>query len=539
MNRLSLRAIAKNTLLLLLPFAISIAAVERGYALTRAYVTNQTDNTVSVINTLDQTVVAPPLVVGNSPFGVAVAPAADYFYVVSRAENKLSQVNVATGVPYATHVTGSDPVGVAVSPDSAFAYVTNHAAATISAIHVTDASVETITLSGAPFGVTAHPDGKLLYVTDDSSNQLLVVDLTTKLVTPLTVGNHPTGVAVTSTGSSVVVANGLDNTVSILATVANTVSAPITVGKNPFGVAITPDDRYAYVTNTDDDTVSVIDLASYLVINTIPVGDGPMGVAVTGNGGYVYVVNNLAGTVSVIATVDNSVLPAVIPVGNNPVGFGGFIGGPKPAPPTNLIATLAAEGTISLNWTDTATDELGFKIERRKYIQGAYTTIATVGGDVTSFTDPGLDANANYYYRIRAYKDEGFSAYSNETYATTEPGKSGCFIATAAYGSTMEPQVQLLRDFRDHFMTGNLLGQAFVSFYYKNSPPLARYIAEHDTWRLVVRCCLLPLLGLAWLSLALSSLPGLLVAGSLLSLLGVGGAGFVYLKKRGRQGEEA
>lgn len=546
MKRLSLRAIAKNTLLLVLPFAVSLASADRCHALAKAYVTNQTDNTVAVINTVDRTVAPLALTVGTVPFGlgVAVAPAADYFYVVNPTDSQLSQVNLATGITATTFATGLEPAGVAVSPDGYSAYVTNHAIAnpSLTAIQVAASTIETITLSGTPFGVAVQPDGKLLYVTDDSADQLLVVDLTTtpKAVSrAVTVGQHPKGVAITAGGSLVAVANsGLDpavaGTVTLYSPALNTVSATVTVGKNPFGVAITPDDRFAYVTNTDDDSVSVIDLATRTVTATIPVGDGPMGVAVTPNGSYVYVVNNLAGNVSVIATADNSVLPEVIPVGASPVAFGRFIGGPRPAAPTNLRALLLTDTAIALTWTDNASDELGFRVERKKYVQGGFATIATLGPDATSYTDQSLDANANYYYRIRAYNDEGSSDYSQVSYATTAAEESGCFIATAAYGSKLEPQVRLLREFRDQFLTGNLLGRAFVRFYYENSPPLARYIAEHDSWRLAVRCCLLPLVGLAWLALAVASLPGLLVVGSLASLFGVAGTTLLYLKKRGQ-----
>ena len=43
-------------------------------------------------------------------------------------------------------------------------------------------------------------------------------------------------------------------------------------------------------------------------------------------------------------------------------------------------------------------------------------------------------------------------------------GGGGCFIATAAYGSMMEPHVKILRDFRDRFMLHNSLGKVFINF---------------------------------------------------------------------------
>ena len=50
----------------------------------------------------------------------------------------------------------------------------------------------------------------------------------------------------------------------------------------------------AYVTNDRDNTVSVIDTATNSVSATIPVGLGPTTVAVTPNGRFVYVVNQLS-----------------------------------------------------------------------------------------------------------------------------------------------------------------------------------------------------------------------------------------------------
>jgi len=80
-------------------------------------------------------------------------------------------------------------------------------------------------------------------------------------------------------------------------------------------------------------------------------------------------------------------------------------------------------------------------------------------------------------------------------------GGGGCFIATAAYGSLMEPFVKILREFRDRFLLVNPIGKSFVCLYYTYSPPIADFIAEHDSLRTVVRVSLLPLIGVSWLAL--------------------------------------
>jgi hypothetical protein len=71
-------------------------------------------------------------------------------------------------------------------------------------------------------------------------------------------------------------------------------------------------------------------------------------------------------------------------------------------------------------------------------------------------------------------------------------GGSGCFIATAAYGSYLDPHVATLRDFRDRCLLTNEAGRAFVSAYYRYSPALAGYIGRHGTLAFVTRLALTP-----------------------------------------------
>ena len=67
-----------------------------------------------------------------------------------------------------------------------------------------------------------------------------------------------------------------------------------------------------------------------------------------------------------------------------------------------------------------------------------------------------------------------------------------CFIATAAYGTPMAEEVQVLRDFRDLHLLTNTPGRLLVDTYYRTSPPIARFIAEHPALKPVVRVGLIP-----------------------------------------------
>jgi len=66
-------------------------------------------------------------------------------------------------------------------------------------------------------------------------------------------------------------------------------------------------------------------------------------------------------------------------------------------------------------------------------------------------------------------------------------GPLSCFIATAAYGSETAEELDTLRAFRDKKLMNSELGRWFVDTYYRVSPPLAHFIAEHEELRITVR----------------------------------------------------
>ncbi len=76
-----------------------------------------------------------------------------------------------------------------------------------------------------------------------------------------------------------------------------------------------------------------------------------------------------------------------------------------------------------------------------------------------------------------------------------------CFIATAAFGSKLEPAVVLLRQFRDRYMLTNAPGSAFVRSYYSISPPVAALISGNAILKSLVQLVLLPFIGLAFLAM--------------------------------------
>ena len=155
------------------------------------------------------------------------------------------------------------------------------------------------------------------------------------------VGNGSHGVAVDPGTHTVYVANGFDDTVSVIDGSRNTVTATVPVGDYPHGVAVDPGTHTVYVANTDADTVSVIDGSRNTVTATVPVGDYPRRVAVDPGTHTVYVANGNGGTVSVIDGSTHAVT-ATVDVDGNPNGV-------AVDPVTHIVyVTKLYEDTLSL-----------------------------------------------------------------------------------------------------------------------------------------------------------------------------------------------
>ncbi len=91
-----------------------------------------------------------------------------------------------------------------------------------------------------------------------------------------------------------------------------------------------------------------------------------------------------------------------------------------PAAPTNLAATVISKSQINLAWTDNSSNETGFRIERCKGSTCTnFTLVASVGANVTSYSNTKLNANTTYRYRVYAYNAGGNSGYSDIATATT------------------------------------------------------------------------------------------------------------------------
>jgi hypothetical protein len=99
-------------------------------------------------------------------------------------------------------------------------------------------------------------------------------------------------------------------------------------------------------------------------------------------------------------------------------------GGTVPGGPTGLAAQALSSTSIVLAWTDTASNEEGFVIERSE--DGAtFSEVASLPSNTATFTDIGLTSSRTYFYRVAAYNATGRSAYSETATATTPQTELG------------------------------------------------------------------------------------------------------------------
>jgi hypothetical protein len=110
----------------------------------------------------------------------------------------------------------------------------------------------------------------------------------------------------------------------------------------------------------------------------------------------------------------------------------------------------------------------------------------------------GLLPETDYFVGVRPYDNcfnRGPVAVTRFTTLDREVAEvDWCFIATAAYGSRMANDVELLRHFRDALLQGSVLGQLAVSTYYTFGPAVAGVVGESDLLRASARAALSPVI---------------------------------------------
>jgi hypothetical protein len=190
----------------------------------------------------------------------------------------------------------------------------------------------------------------------------------------------------------------------------------------------------------------------------------------------------------------------------------------SPAPPGNMVITDAESSSATLTFVAPGDDDMlgtvsGYEVH---YLVGDTPLTESnfdsaselqFSGDIVASGQPQLLAVKNllpeteYTVAVRAFDNcHNTSRVTSATF-TTAPRPVGsvdaCFIATAAYGSIMANDVEMLRRFRDMLLRKSVLGELAVEAYYTFGPPVASVVGESDLLRTTARDVLTPIVGWA------------------------------------------
>jgi len=424
-----------------LMFTTSAQAQGTGYA----YIANQSNNTLTVLDT-DNNQVVTIVPVGVNPQGVAVTMGGEWVYVANMDSNNVSVIK--TSDYSVTNVAvGNAPVGVAVNPAGTRVYVSNMGSASVSVIDTTNNnSVTTIAVGGTPWGVAVNPAGTSVYVANYGLNNVNVIDTTNNnSVTSMGAGNDPIGVVVNPILPQVYVVYRNSYSIGVIDTNNYNNVIPVIFGglAGPYGVAVNPDGTRVYVTNAGNDSVHVIDITNNYSVQTIPsVGGGagaafsspkPIGISVNLDGTRVYVANwgtdYASNNVAVIETSGNTVINRLT-MGTSRYSLGQFIGPAATAAATTPTVTTTAASSITQNSASSGgnvTSDGGVSVIARGVcwstsenptISDTHTTDGTGTGSFAS-SITGLNPGTAYHVRAYATNSAGISYGADLTFTTS------------------------------------------------------------------------------------------------------------------------
>jgi hypothetical protein len=227
---------------------------------------------------------------------------------------------------------------------------------------------------------------------------------------------------------------------------------------------------------------------------------------------------------------------------------------------SSLISAMAlntAQGQVTPTVAVSAEAEYAIGNPNEAALQYTLTVSSSVGGSVTN---PGegtftynegtvvdLDVKADKDYRFVNWTGDiatiscqchsttitmsgNYSIMAN--FRRTSTSADTCFIATAAYGTPMVEEVEILHEFRDKYLLTNPAGQAFVDFYYRVSPPIAQFITKHPSLKLIVRAGLMPVVAMS--AIAVKTIPAEKMAITGLLVLVSGMLAVCVMRRQGR-----
>jgi len=315
-------------------FALTLASCTSKPSGPLAFVTNERDGTITVIDTGADRVYS-TIKVGGRLRGIHLNPDRTRVWVAisypsnqSQGEDKIAELDLRGNV-IAKYAAGTDPENFVVNDHATLLYIANEDAGTASITDVkANRVIATMPVGLEPEGAAISPDGRWVYITSESSSSVSVIDTQSgQVVKQFLVGARPREAVFSPDNARAYVTAENGNVVSVVDTrehsVIKTIDLPRGEGSaqlKPKGVVVSPDGKRVYVATGRGNSVAVIDTDQLKLLTLIPVGQRPWGLALTPDGRKLYTANGLSNDVSVVDTATNKVI-ATIKAGDGPWGI--------------------------------------------------------------------------------------------------------------------------------------------------------------------------------------------------------------------------
>jgi VCBS repeat-containing protein/YVTN family beta-propeller protein len=366
---------------------------------SNAYITNTSAGTVSVYDTITNTVSA-TYQVGTAPDGIAVKSDGSKMYVSSSTNNTVTVIDTKTGKVKAT-LAVTNPTAITINPAGSTVYVTNGSTSTVTKISTSTNKVTgTVTLGAGltPTGIVVRADGARIYVISSTSTgdgNISYFTSTGKTAVTITeLAGVPTGLVVSKALSMLVVTDASGGLTAVITT-TNTPAA-ITFEQSLTGVAFTNDSSTLMVT-TSAGQLAALDVTSHAIVGVATVGDTTAptsvspGIALSADGTTMLVTDYDTNTVHVIALVPPNNAPfssdPSYSISNASTGaLGGTVGlvDYDGDPLTYVVNAKPTKGKLALNSDGTYTYTPTAAARHAASVSGASASATTDSFTVTA-----------------------------------------------------------------------------------------------------------------------------------------------------------
>jgi PQQ-dependent catabolism-associated beta-propeller protein len=312
-----------RTCCIVLVIAILDVAVVWAVPPERIFVTNERDDSVSVIDGSTNAVVA-TIAIGQRPRGIGVSPDATEVYVAVSEDNAIAVFDPQTFEVLRTFESGDDPETFAVHPNGNI-YISNEEDAKASVFNPkTGEKVAEIKVGIEPEGVAISPDGTKVIVTSESTNMLHVIAVPEHaIVNNILVGARPRAATFNHSGKLAYATSEISGEVKKVDIASGTVIAKMPLADDrakPKDILLSTDGTKLYVAGGRANQIFILDEATLEILHTVPVGKRVWGLALSKDGTLLYTTDGVSNQVSVIDTVHFKVV-ATVPVGKFPWGI--------------------------------------------------------------------------------------------------------------------------------------------------------------------------------------------------------------------------